>query len=127
MTKSVYELAGQKFNDVSAYVIHKDGKHLCNISLKYPKDGMGRLYGFIHCFGLQMEVSFVSGCGYDKRSAVICKLVNKQLEAIKNSEFKVDIESKNLDYIDLCENISLNGEGGWDIDLYKTYSIIQVI
>lgn len=128
--KSVYQIAEQKFNDVSAYVIMKDDKHICNITLKYPRDGMGRVHGFIHCFGLHMVHDFVSGGGYDKRSAVICKLARKQIANIKSiidCEEKEQVKIRYADYIDLCNHIIGNGEAGWDIGIHSKFKVIRVI
>lgn len=130
MTKSVYQIADQKFNDVSAYAIMKGDKHICNITIKYPRDGMGRVHGFLHCFGLEMVHDYVSGCGYDKRSAVICKLVKKQIENIENigdSEQKEEAKKRYADYIDLCNHIIENGDAGWDIGIHSKFQVIRVI
>lgn len=130
MKKSVYQTAEQKFNDVSAYVIMKGDKHICNITIKYPKDGMGRVHGFMHAYGLEMEHAFVGGYGYDKRSAVICKLVESQLETINkitDKEKMLVIKNKYANYIDLCQHIVDNGEAGWDIGIYSNFEIIRVI
>lgn len=130
MKKTVYQVAEQKFKEVSAYAIMKGDTHICNISIKYPRDGMGRLHGFMHSFGLEMVYDYVGGYGYDKRTAVICRLVKKQLDAIisiKNDENREFVKQKYSDYIDLCNHIIENGECGWDIGIYSKFEIIRVI
>lgn len=65
----IYDQHKAAFRDVEAYVIAKDGKRVATIAFKFPKDGGGRLYAYVHWLGLEMVRGFTSGGGYDKRSA----------------------------------------------------------
>ena len=66
---NVYEHHDKHFDLVSAFVIVKDGALVGKIAFKFPKDGAGRLYCYLHVTGLQMVRGVASGYGYDKRSA----------------------------------------------------------
>ena len=68
---NIYDLHSKAFPHVSAFVIMKDGERVATISLKYPKDGAGRLYAYVHYTGLEMVRDFAGGYGYDKRSAAV--------------------------------------------------------
>lgn len=65
----IYEQHNKAFANVSAYVICKDGKQVGNIAFKFPRDGAGRLYCYLHVHGSPMVRGFAGGYGYDKKSA----------------------------------------------------------
>lgn len=66
---NIYELHDSAFRYVSAYVILKDNEMIAKVAFKFPKDGAGRLWAYIHFFGLAMVRDYAGGYGYDKRSA----------------------------------------------------------
>lgn len=65
------------FNRVSAYVVLKDGECVAKISMKFPPDGAGRLYAYVHWLGHEMVRGSASGYGYDKRTAAVADAVAK--------------------------------------------------
>lgn len=65
----IYEQHRAAFANVSAYVIMKDAERVATIAFKYPKDGAGRLWAYVHWIGLPMMRGYASGYGYDKASA----------------------------------------------------------
>jgi hypothetical protein len=68
-TADVYEQHRASFPQVSAYVIMRDGKQIGTIAFKFPRDGAGRLYAYVHWFGIHMVRGYAGGYGYDKKSA----------------------------------------------------------
>ena len=66
---NIYDQHRAAFNSVSAYVIMHDGDRVANVAIKYPRDGAGRLYAYVHWIGLEMVRGFAAGGGYDKRTA----------------------------------------------------------
>lgn len=77
MTK-VYEQHDKAFQNVSAYVVlDKNGEHVASVKFKFPRDGAGRLYAYVHWIGLQMVRGSASGYGYDKRSAAVADAVGR--------------------------------------------------
>lgn len=76
---NIYDLHDKAFLHVSAFVICKKGERVASLAFKFPKDGAGRLWCYIHIFGLEMARGYASGYGYDKRSAA----VGAAIEAIK--------------------------------------------
>jgi hypothetical protein len=70
MTK-IYEQHESAFKNVSAFVILKDGERVATIAFKFPKDGAGRLYAYVHWLGLEMVRGHANGYGYDKKSAAV--------------------------------------------------------
>ena len=73
----IYDQHQKAFPRVSAYVIAKDGERVATIAFKFPVDGAGRLYAYVHWFGVTMVRGFAGGYGYDKRSAAVANAVIK--------------------------------------------------
>lgn len=76
----IYKQHESAFARVSAYVVLLDGLRVANIAFKYPQDGAGRLYAYVHWLGLEMVRGQASGYGYDKRSAACASAVAKITE-----------------------------------------------
>lgn len=113
MSKTVYQKFEASFTNVSAYVILKEGVHIANITLKYPKDGMGRLQCYIHIFGTEMQNSFSSGYGYDKRSHAIHVTAKKYLNSDEYNKLRMNEKI----FIDLLS--SDEADNGWGDVLYS--------
>lgn len=73
MTKpDIYDKHDAAFKYVSAYVILDAQKErVATIAFKFPKDGAGRLYAYVHYIGALMVRDYAGGYGYDKRSAAV--------------------------------------------------------
>ncbi|WP_425962619.1 hypothetical protein [Rhizobium nepotum] len=73
----IYALHDKAFNRVSAYVIlDKSGESVAKVSFKFPADGAGRLYAYVHWLGVPMVRGHAGGYGYDKRSAAVASAAN---------------------------------------------------
>ncbi len=75
---NIYDLHNKAFANVSAYVILKDGEKVATVAFKYPKDGAGRLWCYLHVLGLPMVRDYAGGYGYDKRSAAFKSAAHAQ-------------------------------------------------
>ena len=73
----IYEMHEKAFAHVSAFVIMRDGKRVATIAFKFPRDGAGRLYAYVHWLGEPMVRGHASGYGYDKRSAACSDAARK--------------------------------------------------
>ena len=71
----IYAQHKAAFPNVSAYVIARNGKKVATIAFKYPRDGAGRLYAYVHWLGVPMVRGFAGGYGYDKHSAAVASAV----------------------------------------------------
>jgi hypothetical protein len=70
MAADIYDQHKISFGNVSAYVItDAKGERVATIAFKYPRDGAGRLYAYVHWIGVSMVRGFANGCGYDKHTA----------------------------------------------------------
>lgn len=74
---NIYDQHRAAFDNVSAFVIVKDGERVATVAFKFPRDGAGRLYAYVHWLGIEMVRGFADGYGYDKRSAAACAAARK--------------------------------------------------
>ena len=70
---NIYDQHETAFNNVSAYVVVAKGERVATIAFKFPRDGAGRLYVYVHWLGVEMVRGFAGGYGYDKRTAACAK------------------------------------------------------
>jgi hypothetical protein len=80
----IYDQHRAAFDAVSAYVIARHGEQVGTIAFKYPRDGAGRLYAYVHFHGIEMVRGFAAGGGYDKHSAA-CAAAARAM-AVKTGE-----------------------------------------
>ena len=83
----IYDQHRAAFASVEAYVILKEGERVATVAFKFPKDGAGRLYAYVHWIGLEMVRGFATGGGYDKRTAA-CASAVKGIKA--TGEYVID-------------------------------------
>jgi len=68
---SIYDLHDKAFARVSAFVIARNGEKVATVALKFPANGAGRLYAYVHWIGVPMVRGFAGGDCYDKRSVAV--------------------------------------------------------
>lgn len=73
----IYQQHRTAFASVSAYVILHEGRRVATVAFKYPRDGAGRLYAYVHWLGTPMVRGFAGGSGYDKCSAACASAAGK--------------------------------------------------
>lgn len=125
MTKAdIYALHDKAFNRVSAYVIlDKAGEPVAKVAFKFPADGAGRLYAYVHWLGVPMVRGFAGGYGYDKRSAAVADAVEKAIATIKPEPDDVNLQRTTFFRV-------LRDDGGeyWDTRLRNAgFTVIQAI
>jgi hypothetical protein len=106
MTTNIYDQHRAAFSNVSAYVVLKDGKRVASVAFKFPRDGAGRLYCYLHIFGAPMARGYAGGYGYDKRSAAC------EAAAAKHSRDAYPEDLANIDAI----KAALAGDSGYEWD-----------
>lgn len=82
---NIYDQHRAAFANVSAFVILHNGENVATIALKYPRDGAGRLYAYVHWISTPMVRGFASGCGYDKQSAACAAAARKLPELSRDA------------------------------------------
>lgn len=116
---TVYDKFDKHFALVSAWVIvNEQGEQVGKMSAKYPKDGMGKLYLYLHLYGSEMVQVSVSGCGFDKLSVAVQKaaetMLKKREEKILNeTSFLLALSEVNHDF------------SNWN--KYGTYKFLQAV
>jgi hypothetical protein len=91
---TIYDQHDAAFLQVSAFVIARtvntaslnhdpviEIDRVATIAFKFPKDGAGRLYCYLHVLGLPMVRGMAGGYGYDKRTAAFEDAAKKQASA----------------------------------------------
>ena len=73
----IYEQHRQAFAQVSAYVVMRGDDRVATVAIKFPRDGAGRLYAYVHWIGAEMTRGFAGGGGYDKRTAACASAARK--------------------------------------------------
>ena len=115
---SVYDKHSKHFAQVSAYVIiDNEGNQKGTMAVKYPKDGMGKLYLYLHLHGSQMVQVSVSGCGFDKLSVA----VQKAAEAYK---YPTEIKNNDFDFIEALKLINHDFDR---FNKYGEYRFLQAV
>lgn len=90
----IYDQHKAAFSRVEAHVIVKDGQRVATIAFKFPADGAGRLFAYVHWLGVPMVRGFAAGGGYDKRSAACASATRRAIKEIKNPESSPDMFSR---------------------------------
>lgn len=67
---------------MSAYVVMWGGERVATVAIKYPRDGAGRLYSYVHWLGVPMVCGYAGGGGYDKRTAACANAARKLPESL---------------------------------------------
>lgn len=67
----IYDQHKAAFPLVSAFIVAEDGERVATVAIKFPRDGSGRLYAYVHWLGLPMVRGWAGGGGYDKRTAAV--------------------------------------------------------
>lgn len=87
----IYDQHKAAFPNVSAYVILRGSEKVATIAFKYPRDGVGRLYAYVHWLGVPMVRGFASGYGYDKHSAA-CASAVARLETARKADITKGVQ-----------------------------------
>lgn len=117
MTK-IYDQHNAAFSNVSAYVVLLNGEKVATIALKFPRDGAGRLYAYVHWLGCEMVRGYAGGYGYDKRTAAVQDAARKL-----HKEERSDAEL--WQFLDALDNV---GGAYFDRALEKAgFTVLQAV
>jgi hypothetical protein len=73
----IYEQHDRAFARVEAFALVRNRHQAGKIAFKFPADGAGRLWAYVHLYGFPMVRGFASGGGYDKRTAACADAARK--------------------------------------------------
>lgn len=77
---SIYDQHRAAFVTVAAWIVAKNSERVATVAIKYPRDGAGRLYAYVHWIGTEMARGHAGGYGYDKGSAAVSVAARKMRE-----------------------------------------------
>jgi len=118
----IYEQHDATFNQVAAYVLMKGGERIGTLAFKFPKDGVGRLYCYLHIIGLEMARGYAGGYGYDKKSASVASAASAITPT--DGEYMDEIRKNDLNQFRELLNDGFSNIGGKDWqDVFRSLNI----
>ncbi len=125
----IYKQHDAAFSHVSAFIITRAGgcERVATVAFKFPRDGAGRLYCYLHVLGLPMVRGSAGGYGYDKKSAAFHDAANKQREAGVRTHASGD--NHLIEYAIAQAFVDCFTDGGnWDRDLHEAgFTVLQAV
>jgi hypothetical protein len=90
----IYDQHDKAFPNVAAYVVMKGAERVATVAFKYPRDGAGRLWAYVHIIGLEMTRGYAGGYGYDKHTAAVSVAARKiKVEASETTIVRAHAET----------------------------------
>ena len=123
----IYKQHEASFSRVSAYVITDNtGERVATIAFKFPADGAGRLYAYLHILGLRMVRAQAGGYGYDKKSAALSSAAARVPTYSEEDLTTWQKEATTRDLI--VAALMPDGGQGWDRRLREAgFNVLQAI
>jgi hypothetical protein len=122
-TADVYDQHRASFPQVSAYVIMYGTRQVGTIAFKFPRDGAGRLYAYVHWFGVHMVRGYAGGYGYDKKSAA-CASATRRMPA----NLQTDYEDLAQIYEAFRRDLGDDNGHSWDARLRSLgFTVLQAV
>ena len=123
----IYKQHRAAFASVSAYVVMHAGDRVATVAIKYPRDGAGRLYSYVHWLGMPMVRGFAAGGGYDKRTAA-CACAARKLP----DELPAGSDTADRVYAAVYNNFlnAMRADGGldWNTALTRAgFTVLQAV
>lgn len=117
---TIYEQHDAAFTNVSAFVVlNNKGNLVARIALKFPRDGAGRLYAYVHWIGVSMVRGYAGGYGYDKRSAAVA-------DAVRKIELPIDLGLCGAEAF--AQALNANDGGDWTDKLRGAgFTVLQAV
>lgn len=127
--RAIYDQFDKAFNRVSAYVIlDKSGECVAKVAFKFPADGAGRLYAYVHWLGVPMVRGFAGGYGYDKRSAAVANAVARIDMTDREDAHRDDFDQPVTARAEFIDAVAKDGGEYWDTRLRNAgFNVIQAV
>lgn len=115
----IYTQHAAAFASVSAFVIlDPAGERVATVAIKFPRDGAGRLYAYVHWLGVAMARGYAGGGGDDKRTAAVA-------DAARRIKWSADLGSGSDAF---AEAISRDGGDDWIRAVEKAgFRVLQAV
>lgn len=124
----IYDQHRAAFANVAAYVILDEmGRRAATIAFKFPRDGAGRQYCYLHIFGGRMVRGFAGGYGYDKSSAAAADAAAK-VKPKDYGEPNGDFAQYRHTAETMQAALIINGGNSWHRELEsKGFQVLQAV
>lgn len=134
----IYDQHDKAFAQVSAFVVMKEVRakddtgtifeRVATIAFKFPRDGAGRLYCYLHVLGLPMVRGMAGGYGYDKRSAAFEDAAKRQcgvkLEKWQTSDYAEEYRLAGL----MRDSFNERGGHDWEANLrHAGFTVLKAV
>ena len=124
----IYDQHSTAFSNVSAFVILKNGERVATVAFKFPKDGAGRLYCYMHLIGTPMVRGFANGYGYDKASAATIDAATKLHKTPEHHPAYQDCKDYNAAALTIQMALQNAESKGWERALVDAgYLVLQAV
>ena len=122
--KNVYDQHRASFPHVSAYCIMHGAERVATIAFKFPRDGAGRLYAYVHWLGVPMVRGHAGGYGYDKKSAACANACRK----IDTTPWEHDAPGEQALRASFIAALAINGGRYWNDELEAVgFKVLQAV
>lgn len=122
----IYDQHKAAFRQVEAFVILKDGERVATIAFKFPADGAGRLYAYVHWIGLEMVRGHAAGGGYDKRTAACAHAMVKMPKLPRVCTDGINL--RDAAYLDFRRVLSADTGLTWERQLCDAgFTVLQAV
>lgn len=123
----IYDQHAAAFAQVSAFVVMRDGEKVATVAFKFPRDGAGRLYAYVHWLGIHMVRAYAGGYGYDKRTAAAEYAARAMPTAAK--AYGPENDHPDVSLYDAFRAALLLGDGyDWSRNLEKAgFTVLQAV
>jgi hypothetical protein len=122
----IYQQHRAAFSNVSAYVIMHDGQRVATIAFKYPRDGAGRLYAYVHWIGSPMVRGFAAGGGYDKHSAACAAAIGSMFPGASGHARLMSLED--APFARFARALAVDGGYHWQGELIRAgFDVVQAV
>jgi hypothetical protein len=129
----VYDQFDKAFARVSAYIVlDKSGDCVAKVAFKFPADGAGRLYAYVHWLGNEMVRGQAGGYGYDKRSSAVADAAFRYISQERKAARAIGDESSYMrgkaGKKEFWHAIEKDGGEYWDTRLRNAgFNVIQAV
>lgn len=129
MTNDIYQQHDAAFNNVSAFVVLKDGERVATVAFKR---GLS-VTCYLHIIGLEMTKGRANGGGYDRQSAAAWDAVSRSkptppapMEHSESIAYKTCLNALRGEIVEALKNG--NGRSHWDKALRDAgFTVLQAV
>lgn len=122
----IYQQHRAAFASVSAHVVLHEGRRVATIAFKYPRDGAGRLYAYVHWIGSPMVRGFAAGGGYDKHTAACAASIDSMFPGASGHARLMSM--MDTPFARFARALAVDGGHHWQGELIRAgFDVVQAV